>query len=141
MHEQVAAGVVSVFARLYRARFPVEEMRLVTRADLRPTPPVTATTTPPPSSAGPPAKRARWSAHAYGLAVDVGRSRTPTAAATWSLPELAGAYLDRDRRRPGMVSGDVVTAAFADLGAGPGAAPQLALDLMHFSATENCFVQ
>ena len=34
VHRRVAAGVVSVFARLYRARFPIEEMRLVTGADL-----------------------------------------------------------------------------------------------------------
>jgi hypothetical protein len=34
VHQRVARGVGSVFARLYRARFPIEAMRLVTGADL-----------------------------------------------------------------------------------------------------------
>ena len=62
-------------------------------------------------------KQTRWSAHAYGLAVDVNPFQNPYRRGDLVLPELAGAYLDRDRRRPGMVRpGDVVTTAFADLG-------------------------
>jgi|RhiMetdeSRZDD1v2_1073273.scaffolds.fasta_scaffold211742_2 D-alanyl-D-alanine carboxypeptidase len=135
VHERVAGAVVSVFARLYRARFPIEEMRLVTGADL---------TAPPTGDGNNTAafacrrarKQARWSAHAYGLAVDVNPFQNPYQRGDLVLPELASAYLDRDRRRPGMVrTGDAVTAAFAAVGWTWGGTWRSPRDLMHFSAT------
>ena len=135
VHRRVAAPVVSVFARLYRARFPIEEMRLVTGADLeaRPTGDGNNTAAFVCRAAR---KQTRWSAHAYGLAVDVNPFQNPYRRGDLVLPELAGAYLDRDRRRPGMVRpGDVVTAAFADIGWTWGGTWRSPRDLMHFSAT------
>ena len=122
VHERVAAGVVSVFARLYRARFPIEEMRLVTGADLAAHPTGDGNNTAA-FVCRAARKQTRWSAHAYGLAVDVNPFQNPYRRGDLVLPELAGAYLDRADRRPGMVRpGDAVTAAFA-ASAGPGAAP------------------
>ena len=135
VHERVAAGVVSVFARLYRARFPIEEMRLVTGADLeaRPTGDGNNTAAFVCRAAR---KQTRWSAHAYGLAVDVNPFQNPYRRGDLVLPELAGAYLDRADRRPGMVRpGDVVTTAFARLGWTWGGTWRSPLDDMHFSAT------
>jgi hypothetical protein len=135
VHERVAAGVVSVFARLYRARFPIEEMRLVTGADLRAHPTGDGNNTAA-FVCRAARKQTRWSAHAYGLAVDVNPFQNPYRRGDLVLPELAGAYLDRDRRRPGMVRpGDVVTTAFADLGWTWGGTWRSPLDRMHFSAT------
>jgi hypothetical protein len=135
VHERVAAGVVSVFARLYRARFPIEEMRLVTGADLTAHPTGDGNNTAA-FVCRAARKQTRWSAHAYGLAVDVNPFQNPYRRGDLVLPELAGAYLDRDRRRPGMVRpGDLVTTAFADLGWTWGGTWRSPLDLMHFSAT------
>ena len=135
VHERVADGVVSVFARLYRARFPIEEMRLVTGADLtaRPTGDGNNTAAFVCRAAR---KQTRWSAHAYGLAVDVNPFQNPYRRGDLVLPELAGAYLDRANRRPGMVRpGDPVTDAFASLGWTWGGTWRSPTDFMHFSAT------
>jgi hypothetical protein len=135
VHQRVATGVVSVFARLYRARFPIEEMRLVTGADLEahPTGDGNNTAAFVCRSAR---KQTRWSAHAYGLAVDVNPFQNPYRGGDLVLPELAGAYLDRANRRPGMVGpGDTVTDAFASLGWTWGGTWRSPKDFMHFSAT------
>jgi D-alanyl-D-alanine carboxypeptidase len=135
VHRRVAAPVVSVFARLYRARFPIEEMRLVTGADLeaRPTGDGNNTAAFVCRAAR---KQTRWSAHAYGLAVDVNPFHNPYRRGDLVLPELAGAYEDRERSRPGMVRpGDVVTTAFAGIGWTWGGTWRSPKDYMHFSAT------
>jgi D-alanyl-D-alanine carboxypeptidase len=135
VHRRVAAPVVSVFARLYRARFPIEEMRLVTGADLeaRPTGDGNNTAAFVCRAAR---KQTRWSAHAYGLAVDVNPFHNPYRRGDLVLPELAGAYEDRANARPGMVRpGAVVTAAFAGIGWTWGGTWRSPTDYMHFSAT------
>jgi hypothetical protein len=135
VHRRVAAGVVSVFASLYRARFPIEEMRLVTGADLeaRPTGDGNNTAAFVCRAAR---KQTRWSAHAYGLAIDVDPFQNPYHRGDLVLPELASAYLDRGDRRPGMIHpGDVVTTAFAAIGWTWGGTWRSPRDLMHFSAT------
>jgi hypothetical protein len=135
VHERVAADVVSVFARLYRARFPIEEMRLVTGADLEAHPTGDGNNTAA-FTCRAARKQTRWSAHAYGLAIDVNPFQNPYRRGDLVLPELAGAYLDRADRRPGMIRpGDAVTRAFAAIGWTWGGTWRSPRDLMHFSAT------
>jgi hypothetical protein len=135
VHRRVAAAAVSVFARLYRARFPIEEMRLVTTADLAAHPTGDGNNTAA-FVCRAARKQTRWSAHAYGLAVDVDPFQNPYRRGDLVLPELASAYLDRSRARPGMIrQGDVVTAAFAAIGWTWGGTWRSPKDLMHFSAT------
>jgi D-alanyl-D-alanine carboxypeptidase len=135
VHERAAAPVVSVFARLYRARFPIEEMRLVTGADLKAHPTGDGNNTAA-FVCRAARQQTRWSAHAYGLAVDVNPFQNPYRRGDLVLPELAGAYLDRARARPGMVlPGGVVTGAFAAIGWTWGGSWRSPRDFMHFSAT------
>jgi hypothetical protein len=135
VNRRVAAAVVSVFARLYRARFPIEEMRLVTTADLEAHPTGDGNNTAA-FVCRAARKQTRWSAHAYGLAVDVDPFQNPYRRGDLVLPELASAYLDRADRRPGMIyPGDVVTTAFAAIGWTWGGTFRTPKDLMHFSAT------
>jgi D-alanyl-D-alanine carboxypeptidase len=135
VNRRVAAQVVSVFASLYRARFPIEEMRLVTTADLHAHPTGDGNNTAAfvcRAARG----QTRWSAHAYGLAVDVDPFQNPYRRRDLVLPELASAYLDRADRRPGMIlPGGPVTAAFAAVGWTWGGTWRSPSDLMHFSAT------
>jgi D-alanyl-D-alanine carboxypeptidase len=135
IHQRVADQLVSVFAQLHQASFPIEEMRLVTTADLGAPPTGDGNNT-----AAFVCRRARtqmrWSAHAYGLAVDVNPFQNPYRRGDLVLPELASAYLDRDRVRPGMIRpGDVVTTAFAAIGWSWGGTWRSPTDSMHFSAT------
>jgi hypothetical protein len=137
VNRRVADQVVSVFARLYRAAFPIEEMRLVTTADLEAHPTGDGNNTAAFVCRAARQQR-RWSAHAYGLAVDVNPFQNPYVRGDLVLPELASSYLDRGRARPGMVrSGDVVTGAFADVGWTWGGTWRSPTDRMHFSATGN----
>ena len=81
-------------------------------------------------------KQTRWSAHAYGLAIDLDPFQNPYRRGDLVLPELASAYLDRDRYRPGMIHpGDPVTRAFAAIGWTWGGTWRTPKDLMHVSAT------
>jgi D-alanyl-D-alanine carboxypeptidase len=135
VHRRVAAQVVEVFARLYRARFPIEEMRLVTGADLEAHPSGDGNNTAA-FVCRPARQQTRWSAHAHGLAVDVNPFQNPYRRGDLVLPELASAYEDRSRARPGMIRrGDVVTSAFADIGWTWGGSWRSQKDYMHFSAT------
>jgi hypothetical protein len=137
VHRRVADQVVSVFARLYRAAFPIEEMRLVTTADLEAHPTGDGNNTAAFVCRAARNQR-RWSAHAYGLAVDVNPFQNPYARGDLVLPELASSYLDRGRVRPGMIrAGDVATGAFAAIGWTWGGTWRSPTDLMHFSATGN----
>jgi hypothetical protein len=134
-HVTVAEDLVAVFDRLYAARFPIEEMRVVDAPELDA----------PPTGDGnnttgfvcrPAVGQTRWSDHAYGLAVDVNPFHNPYARDDLVLPELASAYVDRDDLRPGMIQrGDAVTTAFADIGWGWGGDWQRSKDWMHFSAS------
>jgi len=135
VHRRVADQVVSVFARLYRAAFPIEEMRLVTTADLNAHPTGDGNNTAAFVCRAARNQR-RWSAHAYGLAVDVNPFQNPYRRGDLVLPELASSYLDRGRVRPGMIrAADVVTGAFAGIGWTWGGTWRSPTDLMHFSAT------
>jgi len=135
VHRRAADQIVSVFARLYRAAFPIEEMRLVTTADLTAHPTGDGNNTAAFVCRAARNQR-RWSAHAYGLAVDVNPFQNPYRRGDLVLPELASSYLDRGRVRPGMIRpGDVVTSAFAGIGWTWGGTWRSPTDLMHFSAT------
>ncbi|MFC5121823.1 M15 family metallopeptidase [Amycolatopsis halotolerans] len=58
-----------------------------------------------------------WSAHAYGLAVDVNPFCNPYTKDDLVVPELASAYVDRANVRPGMVIADgPIVRAFAGVG-------------------------
>jgi hypothetical protein len=130
----VADDVVEVFRRLHDARFPLEEMRLPGTADLEAPPTGDGNNT-----AAYVCRYTRgtttFSSHARGLAIDVNPFLNPYRRGDLVLPELAGAYLDRSWRRPGMVlRGGVVTRAFAAVGWTWGGDFHSLSDLMHFSA-------
>ncbi|MGO4257152.1 M15 family metallopeptidase [Marmoricola sp. RAF53] len=133
VNRSVAQDVVTAFRHLYDSRFPIEEMRITTKAEQTAAPtgdgddtgsfncrPVRGATT--------------FSQHAYGLAVDVNPFQNPYVKGDVVLPELAGAYTDRSWRRPGMIFalGPVVQ-AFADIGWTWGGTWRSLKDLQHFS--------
>ena len=130
-----AAGITEVFGRLFAARFPLEEMRVTSADEL----------TAPPTGDGnftsafvcrPARGQTTWSAHAYGLAVDVNPFCNPYTQGDLVLPELASAYVDRSRKRPGMVlAGDATVRAFAAIGWSWGGNWRSPVDRMHFTAT------
>jgi hypothetical protein len=133
VNDRVVGEVVAVFAALWEARFPIEEMRVVAAAELD----APATGDGNVTSAfecRPVTDGTNWSQHAFGLAVDINPFHNPYRRGDRVVPELASAYLDRSRRRPGMIfAGDVVTEAFAAARWTWGGDFRSLVDYMHFS--------
>jgi hypothetical protein len=134
LNRSVADDVVAVFRTLYDKRFPFEELRVTTRAELDAAPtgdgngtgafvcrPTTGSTT-------------TYSQHAYGLAIDLDPFQNPYTNDDLVLPELASSYLDRDDVRPGMITPDgVVVRAFESIGWTWGGTWRSLKDYQHFS--------
>ena len=130
-----ADDLVGVFRRLYQARFPIEQMRVI-RAEEIDAPPTGDWNDTTSFVCRPAVGNASWSQHAYGLAVDINPFHNPYQKRDLVLPELASAYTDRDDLRPGMIQpGDVVVEAFADIGWTWGGEWNSLKDWMHFSAS------
>ncbi len=132
---RVAQQVVGIFRTLYAQRFPIEEMRLPTTTDLNARPTGDGSNT-----AGFVCRAARgqtrFSAHAYGLAIDVNPFQNPYRKGDLVLPELASAYADRSWARPGMfLKGSAATRAFTSRGWVWGGTYRSVKDWMHFSVT------
>jgi hypothetical protein len=118
VHESVVPEVVTVFRTLYEARFPIRRMHPVDRyggsddrsmADDN----TSGFNCRPAVSTGP----VRWSAHAYGRAVDVNPVENPYLVGDRVLPPAGAAYADRAADRPGTaVPGGVLVEAFAAAG-------------------------
>jgi D-alanyl-D-alanine carboxypeptidase len=129
----VTRSVVRVFHALYRARFPIEEMRVVSSSDLHAPPTGDGNNTTAfvcrRTTAG-----VSWSQHAYGLAVDLNPFHNPYVSGNLVVPERASAYANRGWKRPGMIfPDDVVTRSFGAIGWGWGGEWQTREDWMHFS--------
>jgi hypothetical protein len=130
-----AEDVVSVFRALYASDFPIEEMRVPSRRDLTAHPTGDGN-----NSAAfvcrPAVGIDTWSAHAYGLAVDVNPFMNPYQRGDVVVPELASSYLRRHWQRPGMIGPDsLVVREFARIGWSWGGAWRTLKDYQHFSAT------
>jgi len=135
VNQGFAEEVVEVFRLLYEARFPIEQMRVITKEeiDAPPTGDWNDTTS---FVCRPAVGSTSWSQHAFGLAIDVNPFHNPYLKGDLVLPELASAYTDRENVRPGMIfEDDVVTEAFAEMGWGWGGNWNTLKDWMHFSLT------
>jgi len=133
VHRRVSADVVRAFRALWRAGFPIEEMRVTTRQE-RDAPPTGDGNNTSAFVCRAVRGETTYSQHAYGLAVDVNPFQNPYVDGEVVLPELASAYLDRDRDAPGMIHADgPVTRAFAAVGWGWGGAWRSLKDYQHLS--------
>lgn len=128
-----AERIVGVFEQLHAARFPIEEMRVISQEDLDAAPTGDGNETTG-FSCRPAVGSGSWSMHAYGLAIDINPFHNPYLKGELVLPELATAYVDRERVLPGMiVDGDVAVEAFSGIGWEWGGDWSTLKDWMHFS--------
>ena len=135
VHRSAAWDLVGVFRHLYRARFPIEEMRVVAPEELD-APPTGDGNNTTAFVCRPTRGAESWSQHAYGLALDINPFHNPYVKSDLVLPELASAYTNRDWKRPGMIfEGGPVVTAFDRVGWGWGGRWGSFRDYMHFSAT------
>lgn len=132
-----ADNIVAVFQQLHAIRFPIEEMRIVTPAD------VVARRTGDGNNTASFVCRAvtggsRFSEHAYGLAVDINPFHNPYQRDDLVIPTLSSSYLDRSQTLPGMIvpgdpASDEVVAAFASIGWSWGGDWSSLKDYQHFA--------
>lgn len=129
----LADDVVAVFGTLFAAGFPIEQMRLITDADLAAPPTGDGNTTAAficRAARG----QTRWSQHAYGTAVDINPFHNPLVKRDLVVPELASSYAERSPARPGMhASGTPAVQAFSAIDWKWGGAWRSSKDYMHFS--------
>jgi D-alanyl-D-alanine carboxypeptidase len=136
----VAAPLRTVFRRLYALRFPIRNMNLedvyaphLSRPRVQDTTASfmcrDAVSSPCPGS--PPTHH--WSMHAYGLAIDLNPIENPYTGCGRTRIKESVPYLDRSKRRRGMVTPAVVE-AFRSVGWGWGGDWTGTKDYMHFSA-------
>jgi hypothetical protein len=129
-----ARDILSVFRKLYAARFPIRRLRPVEAYKGSDDASMAADNTSGFNCRFVSGTR-RWSQHAYGLAIDINPVENPYVDGGRVRPPAGRRYLDRSRARPGMVvAGDVVVRAFAAIGwswGGRWSSP----DYQHFSAT------
>jgi hypothetical protein len=134
---RVTAEVVTVFRRLYRARFPLRRVRPVDAYGGNDERSLAADNT-----AGFNCRYAvapgpkRWSVHAYGEAIDVNPIENPYLEGGRVHPRAGRPFLDRSRVRPGMATAaGALVRAFASVGWHWGGRWSGSPDYQHFSAT------
>lgn len=116
VHEDAAAGIVSVFRTLYEERFPIRRMRLVDAYGGSDFESIEADNTSA-FNCRAATGSSSWSQHAYGLAIDVNPIENPYVESGRTYHDASRRYLDRSRRLEGMIhAGDVVVRAFARIG-------------------------
>jgi hypothetical protein len=133
VNRRVSADAVSVFRRLYAARFRIRRMVSVTEYRGSDDASMAADNT-----SGFNCRRVYrggpWSMHAYGLAIDVNPVENPYIARGTVSPPAGRRYLDRRRVRAGMaVAGGALVRAFDAAGWKWGGRWTSSLDYQHFS--------
>jgi hypothetical protein len=135
VHEREAASVLRAMRGLFAARFPIRRMRLVEAYGSDDDRSMAADNTSGFNCRRVPGSTS-WSAHAYGLAVDVNPLENPEIVGGKVLPPAGAAFRDRSLRRRGMIhAGDAVVRAFAAIGWRWGGYWRSLKDYQHFSAT------
>jgi D-alanyl-D-alanine carboxypeptidase-like protein len=137
VNARAVGDLLHVFSRLYAARFPIRRMRPIDAYRGNDERSLQADNTAAFNCryavvSGP----RRWSAHAYGLAVDVNPVENPYLEDGRVHPAGGRAYLDRGRARRGMaLRGRPLVRAFREVGWAWGGRWTGSPDYQHFSAT------
>jgi D-alanyl-D-alanine carboxypeptidase len=140
LHKRVASDVLWVFQRLFRARFPIQAIKLAAKD--RPRRPedywnmrrwsVSAS-----FNCRPATDSTSLSQHSYGWALDINPLQNPYVRGDGTvLRHIALPYRNRSMDRKGMIhDGDIVVRSFARIGWEWGGHWHTLKDYMHFSLT------
>jgi D-alanyl-D-alanine carboxypeptidase len=136
VHRDVAADVVEVFRRLFRARFPIRRMEPVEAFGADDDLVMAANDTSGFNCRAATGQPGVWSEHSYGRAIDVNPVQNPYVDGATVLPPAGRAFLERSVRTAGMIhEGDPVVRAFAAVGWSWGGDYHSLKDYQHFSLT------
>ncbi|HJW61798.1 MAG TPA: M15 family metallopeptidase, partial [Actinomycetota bacterium] len=136
VHRDHARRILVVLEKLFKARYPIQRLRLVDAYRADDDRSMAANNT-----SGFNCRRvsgsSRWSEHAFGRAIDLNPLRNPYVTRGGRVSPPAGRpYADRARRAAGMIhGGDAVVRAFAAAGWRWGGYWSGSRDYQHFSST------
>ena len=135
VHRDVAARILGVFAALYEARFPIQQVRLVDEFEGDDDRSMAANNTSA-FNCRRVAGTSRWSHHAFGRAIDVNPVQNPYVRSAGDVrPPEGRPYIRRDPNVPGLITANgPVVAAFARIG-WPWGGHWRSPDYQHFSST------
>ena len=137
VHRTAVTDMTTAFRRLYAARFPIRRLQTIDAyaGDDERSMAADNTSAFNCRYASAPGPR-RWSAHAYGQAIDVNPLENPYVSGARVRPVAGMRFLDRTRFRPGMaVAGGVLVRTFTSVGWQWGGRWSETPDYQHFSAT------
>ncbi|HYX77213.1 MAG TPA: M15 family metallopeptidase, partial [Gaiellaceae bacterium] len=136
-NEDAVPALVRAFSRLYAARFPIRRIRPIDAYGGNDERSLAADNTAAFNCryvVGPGPRR--WSAHAYGEAIDVNPVQNPYLEGGRVHPRAGRTYLRRSRVRPGMATPTgILVRTFASVGWKWGGRWSVSPDYQHFSAT------
>jgi hypothetical protein len=138
VNARFAQPIATVFAKLYRLRFPIRDGAFASTYGPHPdqSGDVTASFECRNAAASPCSGSStthHWSMHAFGEAVDLDPRENPYVGCGMTRDKTARSYMNRSRHRPGMVT-PAVRGAFASIGWGWGGSwVGSTKDYMHFS--------
>lgn len=134
VHRDQADRILAVFAALFEARFPMEQVRLIDEFGGDDDRSMSANNTSGFNCRYVAGTR-RWSQHAFGRAIDVNPVQNPYVTGGEIRPPEGAPYVRRDPTVPGLITaGDPVVAAFARAG-WPWGGRWRSPDYQHFSST------
>jgi hypothetical protein len=134
VHADHADDMVTVFARLFEAGFPIHSMQPIVEFEGDDGRSMRANNTSAFNCREIDGRPGVWSQHAYGGAIDINPLVNPWVRGGRVDPPGGAPFVDRDASVTGLiVAGDVVTRAFADIGWGWGGDWTNTVDYQHFS--------
>ena len=135
VNEDAVVAVLAAFERLYRSRFPIQQVRLIDDFAGNDDASMEANNTSA-FNCRLVAGTSHWSQHAYGRAVDLNPLTNPYVDGDRVSPDAGRVYLDRNPAAPGMIVADgLAVQAFRAVGWEWGGSWSSAQDFQHFSAT------
>ena len=117
VHQKVAKEVLEIFQELYRAKFPIEKMKLIDDYGADDNLSMAANNSSALCVRPLTGEKHGFSRHSYGLAIDINPLQNPYVKGKTVSPAAGKDYLDRTKPRRGMiVKGDVCYNAFISRG-------------------------
>ena len=117
LNKKVAEEVVEIFKELYKAKFPIEKIRIIDEYDAKDELSMLDNNTSAFCYREIAGGNGKLSYHSYGIAIDINPVQNPYVKNNTVLPESGRTYLDRTNVRKGMiVEGDPCYNAFKKRG-------------------------
>ena len=133
VHKKVAKEVLEIFQELYRAKFPIEKMKLIDDYGADDDRSMAANNSSAFCVRPLTGEKHGFSRHSYGLAIDINPLQNPYVKGKTVSPPAGKDYLDRTKSRQGMiVKGDVCYNAFVSRGWQWGGEWESLKDYQHF---------